>query len=201
VSKVAAPNPLPATLPAGTVATGLDTGASYVATSVVRLMDGAGYIGSWKHEERAAANDGFWMPVESISWSSVHAEPEQESDGYGKFQLATYVGCAPAGSIVKVAGRPGAPPSPAQPVGDAWMPNGICAHCNAKLSRELRVCAYCAKRGDDTNTAELTDKEPSQQAAAARAAAFEKRSRPRVTADQKLFELEHPWSNAEDFEP
>ena len=84
------------------------------------------------------------------------------------------------------------PPSPslAQPVGELVK---LCAECGAPHQNKGDWCGYCASRGDDVNTAALTARIPEQQAARARLAALEKRSRPRRTKWQRELEGEHPW--------
>jgi hypothetical protein len=93
---------------------------------------------------------------------------------------------------------PTPPPSPAQPVGELAK---RCAECGAPHQNRGDWCGYCATRGDDANTAEQTDLEPSQQAARARLTALEKRSRPRRTKWQRELSRPAPWSGPDEWEP
>jgi hypothetical protein len=79
---------------------------------------------------------------------------------------------------------------PAQPVAEA-----TCSDCRAPCTGTL--CVYCSLRSSpkyvDSAVAERTAALPGQVAARERVAAFERRNRPRVTAESRELARSHPW--------
>lgn len=211
-SHVPAPDPLPATLPAGTRSTGGSTAASTLC-----LVDGR-YEGMWCGWAGRGGSYRGSLLVESVDWSSVSEQHAKQKS------IAEVV----LDALPHWHYPPSLEPAPSAPrcsfCSDTFSSHdpsveGVHRSCVAQLDRrpceltELakclacsgyavrgRLCAYCVRPwlfdGDDGLTRRANDAEPGQQAAALRLDAALKRDQPRTVPSPP-----HPyeaWSTAGD---